>query len=137
MKKITLTICAIAVVAFAIAQELAMTAKPANLLNPDNAIFNWAATTFDFGKVKVGKPVSHEFTFTNKGDIPLIISSVQASCGCTITSYTKDAIEPGGSGFVNATYNAANIGQFNKTVTVNANTADGVVQLTIKGEVVQ
>ena len=67
----------------------------------------------------------------------LVISTVQASCGCTVTSYSKEPIEPNGKGFVKATYNAASIGQFTKSVTVNANTEDGVVQLFIKGEVVQ
>ena len=40
-------------------------------------------------------------------------------------------------GFVSATYNAAKAGQFTKTVSVNANTDESVVQLTIKGEVVE
>ena len=94
-------------------------------------------TEFDFGKIKVGVPVSYEFSFTNQGKIPLVISTVQASCGCTVTSYTKDPIAPGAKGFVKATYNAANVGQFTKTVTVNANTEEGVAKLTIKGEVIQ
>ncbi len=102
-----------------------------------NATFNWAATSFDFGQIKKNVPVSHKFTFTNNGDSPLVVSSVQASCGCTVTEYSKDPIEPGGTGFVKATYNAANVGAFNKTVTVNANTPEGVVQLSIKGTVVE
>jgi hypothetical protein len=67
----------------------------------------------------------------------LVITSVQASCGCTVTKYTKEAITPGSSGFVTATYNAAHVGVFTKTVTVNANTEGGPVLLTIKGEVVE
>ncbi|MEO5601823.1 MAG: DUF1573 domain-containing protein [Cyclobacteriaceae bacterium] len=84
----------------------------------------------------VRTPVTHEFKFTNKGTAPLIISSVKASCGCTVTSYSKDPIHTDLSGFVKATYNAARMGQFTKTVVIHANTAGGTVQLTIKGEVV-
>lgn len=99
------------------------------------ATFNWEQTTFDFGKVKLNIPVSHQFTFTNNGSEALVISSVQASCGCTVTEYTKDPVAPGGEGYVKATYNAASAGIFNKTVTINANTEKAVVVLTIKGEV--
>lgn len=106
-------------------------------LHSINASFKWSVTVFDFGKVKVNKPVSHKFTFTNNGDSPLVISSVQASCGCTVADYSKDPIEPGQQGFVNATYNAAHVGVFSKTVTVNANIPDGAVVLTIKGEVTE
>ena len=136
MKKIAFTLFALLAVVFTYGQELAMNIKPENKLNPENAIFAWNATEFDFGQIKAGIPVSYEFTFTNSGEIPLVISTVQASCGCTVTSYTKEPIEPGGTGFVKATYNAANVGQFTKTVTVNANTEEGVAKLTIKGEVV-
>jgi hypothetical protein len=103
----------------------------------DNAAFNWTAKNYDFGKITVNSPVTHEFKFTNTGDVPLVISSVQASCGCTVANYTKDPIPAGGEGFVKATYNAATLGKFTKTVTVNANTEEGVVVLTITGEVVQ
>ena len=97
--------------------------------------FAWTETSFDFGKIKQNAPVTHEFRFVNKGAEPLVITSVQASCGCTVAKYTKEPIAPGAEGFVTATYNAATKGIFNKSVTVNANTQDGVVVLAIRGEV--
>lgn len=111
--------------------------SPLTSLHMAVGTFSWNATTFDFGKIKVNKPVTHEFHFTNSGNAPLVISSVQASCGCTITDYSKDPISPGSEGYVKATYNAAKVGTFSKTVTVNANAEEGIVQLTIKGEVVE
>jgi hypothetical protein len=137
MKKITLTICGLALVVLAIAQQIASNSQEANTLAIGNAVFNWSTTSHDFGKITMGVPVTHEFTFINTGEIPLIISSVQASCGCTVTSYSKDPIAPGSEGFVRATYNAAKPGQFNKTLNVNANTEQGVVQLSIQGEVIE
>jgi hypothetical protein len=137
MKRIALVFFSLMVVALAMAQELAMNTQPVARLAPEAASFAWTTREYDFGQIKVGIPVSHEFEFTNAGEIPLVISTVQASCGCTVTSYTKEPIEPGAKGFVKATYNAASIGQFTKTVTVNANTEEGVAKLTIKGEVVQ
>ena len=99
------------------------------------AAFTWDAATHDFGKIKQGTPVTHEFKFTNTGKAPLIITNVQASCGCTTPSWTKEEVMPGGSGFIKATYNAAAVGAFNKTITVTANIESGFAQLTIKGEV--
>lgn len=99
--------------------------------------FSWGNTTHDFGKTKVGQPVSYEFRFTNTGMAPLIISSVKASCGCTVTAYTKEPVEHGGSGFVRATYDAEKTGVYSKTVAVYANTPEGLVSLTFKGEIVK
>ncbi|HEY5918212.1 MAG TPA: DUF1573 domain-containing protein [Chryseolinea sp.] len=138
MKKIILSLFLSAFAFVVVAQQpLASTAKPSSEFIKDDGSFNWAETSFDFGKIKVNKPVTHEFSFINAGDTPLVITSVQASCGCTVAKYSKDAIAPGASGYVTATYNAAKVGVFTKTVTVNANTGSGAVLLTVKGEVVE
>ena len=135
MKKITLSFLLVACVATVWAHQLASNYSITTMFK--GAAFAWSQTSFDFGKIKHNEPVSNTFTFTNEGTEPLVITSVQASCGCTVTEYSKDPIAPGGKGFVKATYNAAKVGQFTKTVTVNANTEDAVVQLTIKGEVTE
>ena len=137
MKKITFSLLALTLVVSAFAQQLALNTRPVAHFSTDAAIFNWSVTSFDFGKIKKGQPVTEEFSFTNDGNVPLVITTVKASCGCTVTDYSKDPIAPGEKGFVKATYNAANVGPFHKTVTVNANTEEGVVQLIIKGEVVE
>ena len=108
-----------------------------NGASADMAIFEWDAASHDFGKIKQGVPVTHEFKFTNTGKTPLVITNVQASCGCTTPAWSKEPIPPGGQGFIKATYNAASPGGFNKTVTVMANVENGFKQLSIKGEVVQ
>jgi hypothetical protein len=105
--------------------------------NADLAVATFEAQNFDFGKIKQGAPVTHEFKFTNTGKVPMIITNVQASCGCTTPDWSKDPIPAGGKGFIKATYNAASVGAFNKAVTVTANIPNGSVQLFIKGEVAQ
>jgi len=101
------------------------------------AKFKWTETTHNFGKISQGKPVSTEFTFTNTGKTPLVISNVKGSCGCTVTKYTKEPIAPGKTGLVKATFNAAAMGAFNKSVRVTANVEGGNETLFIKGEVVK
>lgn len=98
------------------------------------AAFQWDEQTFDFGSIEKGKPVTHEFEFVNNGNAPLLITNVKPSCGCTTPEWTKEPIPAGGTGYIKATYNAANTGSFSKTITVNAN-VEGQVVLTIKGVV--
>lgn len=117
------------------AQQIPATTLSKDEVKSDVAVFAWDNTTHDFGKIKQGTPVTHEFKFTNTGKAPLVITNVQASCGCTTPAWTKDPVMPGGQGFIKATYNAASVGAFNKTVTVTANIEAGFVQLVIKGEV--
>ena len=136
MKKISSTIFAICLISLAFGQGREASVTSAPKASPA-ASFHWANTTYDFGKIKAGVPVTYEFRFSNTGLTPLIISSVKASCGCTVTAYTKDPIEKDAAGFVSARYDAAKPGKFSKTVAVYANTIEGMVQLTIKGEVTE
>ena len=101
------------------------------------ALFNWSNATYDFGRIPQNKPVTATFAFTNKGDIPLLINGAKGSCGCTGVEYTKEAILPGQSGTVKATFNAAAPGAFNKSVTVESNAEGGIAVLYFKGEVVK
>lgn len=99
---------------------------------------NWlSSTTYDFGSVKKGTPVSSTFEFSNNGNEQLIISEAKGSCGCTSVEYSNQPIAPGEKGFVKATFNAASIGVFQKSITVTFNTAKTKTILYIKGQVVE
>lgn len=137
MKKIFLSALVAAAISFsASAQEKVTKPAPAPAAQPGNlAVFKWAETTHDFGKIPQGKPVTHEFKFTNSGKTPLVLSQVSAGCGCTTPEWSKDPIPPGKTGTIKATFNAAAVGPFNKSVTVTANVEGGSTYLTLKGEV--
>ncbi len=138
MKKYLLSLLLSGLVAtLTFGQNAAGTGKAVKVSNTKaeaKAAFKWSEPEHNFGVIAQGKPVTTTFSFTNTGKVPLIISQVQGSCGCTATDYSKEPIAPGKKGFVTATYNAANMGAFHKTVTVTANT-DAPVVLVIKGEV--
>jgi hypothetical protein len=99
----------------------------------DVAKFN--VETFDFGKIKQNVPVTATFIVTNISDEPLIIDQANPSCGCTVSDYTKSPIAPGKTGFIKATYNAADLGPVNKQVTVKFANSTDVKFLNFKGEV--
>ena len=123
MKKILFTLAAFAVTTFASAQT-----KVAD-------VATFKAETIDLGKIKVGNPTTATFQVTNIGKEPLIIETANPTCGCTIGDYTKSPIAPGKSGTITATYNAANVAPFTKTMTVKFVGVDEVKSITIKGEV--
>jgi Protein of unknown function (DUF1573) len=78
------------------------------------------------------------FVFTNNGDAPLVIKSVNSSCTCAVVSYSKEAIAPGKTSEIEVQYNM-NPGPISKTITVETNAInkqDGIVALRIKGTVV-
>lgn len=95
-------------------------------------------TNYDFGKIKEqdGK-ASYTFKFKNTSTKPLVITRVQASCGCTTPEWTKEPISSGKTGVVTVTYNPVHRpGVFHKTITVYSNIAEGKTILSIKGEVI-
>ncbi len=92
----------------AFGQTAAATASPVALMEK----------SFDFGKIRQGKPVTHDFSVVNTGSTPLQIRDVQASCGCTTPEWSSKPIAPGDSAIIKIGYNAEAPGLFNKPVTV-------------------
>ena len=102
------------------------------------AIISFDTKTHDFGKVNEedGK-ITYVFDFVNRGNAPLVISHVQASCGCTTPTWSKEPIESGKKGSITVTYNPdGRPGVFTKTITVYSNASDEEFVLTIHGEVI-
>ena len=102
----------------------------------DSAVAKFNSTTIDLGKIKQDNPTTATFEVTNIGTEPLVIESATPTCGCTIGDYTKEPIAPGKSGFIKATYNAKNVGPFQKTLNVKFAGYDAR-PISIKGEVLK
>lgn len=123
MKKILSTLCMALVAVAMMGQE---------------PVITFDKTEHDFGKIhEEDGRVSVEFTFTNEGMSPLVLSNVRASCGCTTPKWTKDPVEPGQTGVITVTYNPnGRPGRFQKTVTVTSNAKEATTRVYIKGEVI-
>ena len=110
MKKTLLIIAAfISVAAFA---QVPVQALNTVVSKDAKAQIKFDNVVIDFGKIKKDIPVEKDFTFTNTGNAPLIISSAHASCGCTTPVAPKDPIAPGQTGTIKAGFNARNVGHF-------------------------
>lgn len=98
--------------------------------------FEFGEMEYDFGTIQEGQVIEHEFKFTNTGQAPLVISNIQASCGCTTPDWTKAPVKPGEEGYVKVAFNSANkSGVQSPTVTIQANTSPNVTRLRLKGNV--
>jgi hypothetical protein len=92
----------------------------------------------DFGKINESNgPAVFNFVLTNTGATPLILKSVQASCGCTTPQWPKEPILPGAKGTIIVSYNPQNRpGRFEKQITVVSNGQPETQILHISGEVI-
>lgn len=111
--------------------SLSIQAQEKQVSPQDSIVFE--STTHDYGTILQGGDGNCEFKFTNKGKAPIILNSVQASCGCTTPEWTRTPVNPGEKGTIKVTYNTNNMGAFNKSVTVSSNAINSTVVLSIKG----
>ena len=90
----------------------------------------------DYGEIIKGSDGIRIFTFINSGDMPLEITKVYSSCGCTIPKKPEAPIAPGEAGEIQVKYDTNRVGPIRKTITVNSNSAETpIVSLKIKGTV--
>jgi hypothetical protein len=104
--------------------------------NKNAAEMTFGNEEFNFGTIKQGESVTHEFNFTNDGKDDLIITNAQGSCGCTVPLYPKEPIKKGATGTIKVTFNSAGkMGMQDKTVTITSNAKNSPRILHLKGTV--
>ncbi|MCK5538754.1 MAG: DUF1573 domain-containing protein [Bacteroidales bacterium] len=101
------------------------------------AKISFSKTLHDFGQIKEadGK-AKYRFEFVNTGSSSLLITSVNATCGCTTPSWTKTPVAAGSKGYVDVTFNPKGYRTFTKSIKVTTNGEPATVNLIIKGNVV-
>ncbi|MEN1785075.1 MAG: DUF1573 domain-containing protein [Bacteroidota bacterium] len=99
------------------------------------AKIEFKSETIDYGDIAKGSDGVRVFEFTNTGDVPLVISSVKSSCGCTIPKKPEDPIMPGATGEIQVKYDTNRIGPIRKAITVTSNADTPTKVLKIKGTI--
>lgn len=99
--------------------------------------FSSNTETHSFGQIEWKHPVTAQYTVTNTGDRPLVLTDVEPDCACTVAQWTKTPIAPGAKGTISVTFDAKALGHFQKSVAIYCNAQPHLVYLKFDGEVVQ
>jgi hypothetical protein len=148
MKKAILLIATIVLVAFTGYGQISTANQKADaqsenapaveeVKNPNAPEISFEKTVHDYGTVPYNGDGKCQFTFTNTGKEPLILTNVRSSCGCTVPKWPREPILPGQSDVIDVEYKTNRIGKINKTITVQSNANTATVVLRIAGQVLK
>ena len=104
-------------------------------LDDSKPAFKFETETINYGKIISGSDGVRVFEFTNIGKSPLIISRVQASCGCTVPKKPDQPIMPGAKGKIEVSYDTKRLGGFSKAITIFSNAKNERKMVKIRGYV--
>jgi len=110
---------------------------PASFAQQSVSSIHFEENQHNFGIIKESDgAVHHDFSFTNKGTEPLVVTDVRAGGGISVLRWTRSPVMPGASGTITVEFNPANMpGRFNRSITVNATGNPPSVLLRLLGEV--
>lgn len=76
-------------------------------------------------------------TYTNTGDVPLVVTEVRTSCSCTTVHHDRGKVLPGERGVLNITMDPAKapVGSFYRVLQVYSTAKSGVQHITLKAEI--
>ena len=121
---------------FAVALLFSATAFAQNATEKTPAsLVKFKEITYDFGKIKQGVPVTHDFVFSNVSDKQVIVESANASCGCTTPKWPEQPVAKGKTEKITAGFNAQAVGPFNKSIYVKLAGVEQPMEIKISGEV--
>ena len=101
----------------------------------ENEIIN--PNEWDFGRVKQGAILKHDFILKNQTDDILEINNIHTSCGCTVSNSDKKSLSPQESTAIKVTFNSEGYsGPVQQFVYVNTDNVDlAIIKFTIKAQV--
>ena len=94
---------------------------------------------WDFGIVKSGVVLKHDFLLKNQTNDILEINNIHTSCGCTASESGKKSLLPQESTAIKVTFNSKGYsGPVTQFIYVNTDNADlAIIKFTIKAQVVK
>ena len=103
----------------------------------EEPVMHFDTLVHDFGTIIEGERVVCYFDYRNKGGEDLLITTVEASCGCTIPNWSSEPLKPGEKETLELIFDASGrSGEQRKLITVKSNASNQVVRLTIRAKVI-
>jgi len=134
MIKINLTLAILlACVFMAFSQEKGLE-NPVNKTEKSSGII-FKSQIYDFGTLEYGAEAIGVFEFKNISKKPIKLTNVKASCGCTGTEWSRDAIAKKKKSKISVSYDTKRIGKFDKNIYVYVEGTENPIQLQVRGEV--
>jgi hypothetical protein len=108
-----------------------------NQEKPPQKAENEERNLWDFGQVKSGEILKHDFQLKNESAKTLNILSVTTSCGCTASDAGKKVLSPGESTAIQVKFNSAGYsGKAQQYIYVQTDSLDNqVIKFIIKADV--
>ena len=105
----------------------------------ENVRVNSSQMTWDFGQIRSGEKVKHEFILKNDTDKLINVKDVTTSCGCTVSSIKKKILKPQETVALDVQFDSAGYaGDVEQHVYVSTDSLkDPVLRFIIKANVVK
>ena len=93
-------------------------------------------TLIDLGELKVQNNASFRITVINESSVSFLISNVRGSCGLSIPSWPRNAMEPGEEQNIQIRFDASNPGNYTKILTIHSNTHNSRTVIPVVAEII-
>jgi hypothetical protein len=105
---------------------------------PKGADIELSTSVIDLGEISQddGKQMVR-LTYTNTGDIPLVVTEVRTSCSCMSVEYERGKVLPNERSTINITLNPAKApkGQYIRVMQIYSTATSGVKRVTVKAQI--
>jgi Protein of unknown function (DUF1573) len=93
-------------------------------------------TEHSFGDITQGAVVKHVFELENTGSLPLLLTKVATTCGCTAPTWPRTPVQPGEKAQIEVQFDSrGKEGIQNKVVTIYSNAETPQVRIRISANV--
>ena len=102
---------------------------------PKGADIEFQSSVVDLGVVaQEGGRQMVRLSFTNTGDVPLVVTEVRTSCSCMSVSYERKRVEPSERGVITVTLDPSKApkGQYYRVMQIFSTATSGVKRITVK-----
>lgn len=106
--------------------------------SPKGAVIEFSTKVVDLGTLtRDDDKQIVRLSFTNTGDVPLVVTEVRTTCSCTTVQHDRRKVLPTERGVLNITMDPskAPVGDFYRVLNVYSTATNGVQHITLKAEI--